>query len=129
MDRRHFLQKTVWLIGIPPAFAMWRLAVRHRDLNEATPRLEIPANLAGGVYFRNEFILVREGKILRAFSARCTHAGCLIDREANQEFVCPCHGSRFDLHGRPIQGPATRTLASARIEKSKDAATFRLTLP
>jgi cytochrome b6-f complex iron-sulfur subunit len=41
----------------------------------------------------------------------CTHLGCLYNWN-NQEgkFICPCHGSQFQLDGEYIQGPAPRSL-------------------
>ena len=42
--------------------------------------------------------------------AKCTHLGC-IPMLRQKEFVCPCHGSRFDLAGRVNRGaPAPRNL-------------------
>ncbi|MEU7059716.1 FAD-dependent oxidoreductase [Streptomyces sp. NPDC046197] len=46
-----------------------------------------------------------------ALSARCTHLGCLVSfNAAERAWECPCHGSRFDIDGKVIQGPATRPL-------------------
>jgi cytochrome b6-f complex iron-sulfur subunit len=48
----------------------------------------------------------------RAVSGICTHQGCIVtdfDGTSNV-FVCPCHGSRFDLTGNVIQGPAPSRL-------------------
>ncbi|MEU0146819.1 Rieske (2Fe-2S) protein [Streptomyces sp. NPDC006288] len=48
-----------------------------------------------------------------AFSAQCTHAGCLLDKVEDNEGNCPCHGSRFDVTtGKAVQGPATVPLPS-----------------
>ncbi|MGX5211906.1 FAD-dependent oxidoreductase [Streptomyces violaceus] len=48
---------------------------------------------------------------LHAFSARCTHLGCLVAfNGAERAWECPCHGSRFDTDGKVIQGPATKPL-------------------
>lgn len=46
-----------------------------------------------------------------ALSAVCTHLGC-ITRFVSDEAViaCPCHGSRFDLEGNVVHGPAPRPL-------------------
>lgn len=46
-----------------------------------------------------------------ALSAVCTHLGC-ITRFLSEEsaIACPCHGSRFDLEGNVIHGPAPRPL-------------------
>jgi cytochrome b6-f complex iron-sulfur subunit len=45
-----------------------------------------------------------------ALSAICTHQTCTINGFDNQNFVCPCHGSTFDLSGRVLGGPAPAPL-------------------
>ncbi|MBW2510976.1 MAG: Rieske (2Fe-2S) protein [Deltaproteobacteria bacterium] len=46
-----------------------------------------------------------------ALSRTCTHLGCSVpwDEEKNQ-FVCPCHGSTFNLTGEVLSAPAPRPL-------------------
>lgn len=48
----------------------------------------------------------------RGFSASCTHTGCIVDRVAEGTIDCPCHGSRYDLDGTVVVGPAPRPLRS-----------------
>jgi thiosulfate dehydrogenase [quinone] large subunit len=56
-----------------------------------------------------------------AFSAVCPHAGCQVQySRGNDEFVCPCHGARFDGTGSLLQGPATRDLSSITVTKGSD---------
>ncbi|ROV69930.1 MULTISPECIES: Rieske (2Fe-2S) protein [Streptomyces] len=44
----------------------------------------------------------------KAFSAQCTHGGCVLTKIEGTEGHCPCHGSRFDTTtGEVIEGPAT----------------------
>ena len=41
----------------------------------------------------------------------CTHLGCVpMAGGESQGWVCPCHGSQFDLSGRVTKGPANRNL-------------------
>jgi cytochrome b6-f complex iron-sulfur subunit len=44
-----------------------------------------------------------------SISSVCTHHGCNVKR-TGAGFQCPCHGSRFDDHGRVVQGPAPAPL-------------------
>lgn len=46
-----------------------------------------------------------------AVSLRCTHLGCLVRFNAVEStWDCPCHGSRFDVEGNVLEGPAVRPL-------------------
>jgi Rieske Fe-S protein len=48
---------------------------------------------------------------LHAVSLRCTHLGCLLRfNAAETSWDCPCHGSRFDVDGAVLEGPAVRPL-------------------
>jgi glycine/D-amino acid oxidase-like deaminating enzyme/nitrite reductase/ring-hydroxylating ferredoxin subunit len=48
---------------------------------------------------------------LHAVSLRCTHLGCLLRyNAAERSWDCPCHGSRFDVDGSVLEGPATSPL-------------------
>jgi glycine/D-amino acid oxidase-like deaminating enzyme/nitrite reductase/ring-hydroxylating ferredoxin subunit len=49
---------------------------------------------------------------LHAISPTCTHLGCRVSfNTAERSWDCPCHGSRFDVDGHVLQGPATKDLA------------------
>jgi Rieske Fe-S protein len=50
-----------------------------------------------------------------ALNLTCTHLGCTVTVTPG-EIVCPCHGSRFDLKGNVLKGPAERPLARYRLE-------------
>lgn len=51
-------------------------------------------------------IVVRQRTGFRAFSAVCTHLGCLVKWDAPKgEFLCPCHAAVFDKDGRVVSGP------------------------
>jgi menaquinol-cytochrome c reductase iron-sulfur subunit len=45
------------------------------------------------------------------YSPNCPHLGCGYRwDEEKKEFLCPCHGSIFDLNGTVLAGPAPRPL-------------------
>lgn len=49
----------------------------------------------------------------KAFTSTCTHQGCTVGAVANNQIVCPCHGSIYSAEdGSVIQGPAIRPLAA-----------------
>ncbi len=52
----------------------------------------------------------------KAFSAICTHQGCLVAKVEGQDIDCTCHGSQFSItDGSVVTGPATRPLASLQV--------------
>ena len=55
-----------------------------------------------------------EAGAVHALSATCTHLGCVVHwNSAERSWDCPCHGSRFDVDGRVLHGPAARALEPA----------------
>ena len=50
----------------------------------------------------------------KAFTAVCTHQGCLVEPAATASIPCPCHGSRFSLEdGSPLGRPGRRAALAA----------------
>lgn len=73
--------------------------------------------VGGGVVFAAEQVVVTQptqGALL-AFSAVCTHQGCLVNSVQGGRIQCPCHGSQFNLDGTVARGPAPQALAARTI--------------
>ncbi len=48
---------------------------------------------------------------LMALWQKCVHLGCRVPScDSSQGFECPCHGSKYNLHGEYEDGPAPRNL-------------------
>ena len=63
-------------------------------------------------YPRGHFYLacLGDGGLL-AIHRKCTHLGCTVPWVAEQnQFICPCHASAFDITGSVIRSPANRAL-------------------
>ena len=63
-------------------------------------------------FVRGQFYLARlEDGGFMALSRKCTHLGCTVPWvAADNRFICPCHGSSFDITGNVIDSPAPRAL-------------------
>jgi nitrite reductase/ring-hydroxylating ferredoxin subunit len=58
----------------------------------------------------------------KAFTAVCTHQGCLVETSTAGDIPCPCHSSKFSLEdGSPVSGPATAALAAVDITVDGDS--------
>lgn len=45
-----------------------------------------------------------------ALTATCTHEACTVTGFSGGNYVCPCHGSRYNTAGVVLSGPAPRNL-------------------
>jgi Rieske Fe-S protein len=58
----------------------------------------------------------------KAFSAVCTHMGCIVNQISNGTIDCPCHGSQYSITtGDVVSGPAPRPLPAKQIKVSGDS--------
>lgn len=67
-------------------------------------------------------ILVRTASgEFRAFSAACTHLGCIVQYRGDLGHLwCACHNGHFDLNGRQIQGPPPAPLEAYEVNVRDD---------
>jgi glycine/D-amino acid oxidase-like deaminating enzyme/nitrite reductase/ring-hydroxylating ferredoxin subunit len=77
----------------------------------AAPELAPGEGAVMRVGLRHQAVYCDKSGRRHVLSARCPHLGCLVAwSEADKEWVCPCHGSRFTAEGGLLQGPATTDL-------------------
>ena len=139
MNRREFIQG-VCLSGIGIVAGTSIINSLGLETLKALPRQggfhgnrEIPLLLAdtpdlqtvGGAYhleideIDKNLLIARTGEeTFVAVDIKCTHKGCEVkfedakDAKHSPMFACPCHDSKFDMNGKPKNGPATIPLGT-----------------
>jgi nitrite reductase/ring-hydroxylating ferredoxin subunit len=82
--------------------------------------------VGGGKVFADRNLVVTQpvAGTFKAFSATCTHQGCLVNEVAGGTINCPCHGSKFAVaDGAVTAGPAGSPLPAKEITVQGDAIT------
>jgi Rieske Fe-S protein len=75
--------------------------------------------VGGGKVLAAKKIVVTQPKAgsFDAFTAVCTHQGCIVGDVSGGTINCPCHGSKFSIaNGSVVNGPATSPLAPVSIK-------------
>ena len=74
--------------------------------------------VGGGKIFDKQKVVVTQpdqGEF-KAFSAVCTHMGCLVTQVSDGLIHCPCHGSEYSIADGSVKGgPAPRSLPAEKI--------------
>ncbi|WP_018214574.1 FAD-dependent oxidoreductase [Desulfitobacterium hafniense] len=82
--------------------------MRGKEIYSLRPGEAVIANMDGrrvGLYMDSEANLHR-------VDTTCPHLGCEVKwNDAELSWDCPCHGSRYDVDGNPIEGPTLKPLA------------------
>lgn len=66
----------------------------------------------------------------KAFSGRCPHLGCQLTYFPQvSRFQCPCHGSRFSIEGRRLEGPARKNMSELELRVDKKCGTYTARIP
>ena len=59
-----------------------------------------------------------DGMAVMALWQKCVHLGCRVPTcIPSQGFECPCHGSKYNIHGEYEAGPAPRNLDRFGVEE------------
>jgi Rieske Fe-S protein len=78
---------------------------------------EIPVG-GGAIYTAAKVVVTQPASgQYKAFSAVCTHVGCIVNKVTNGTIDCPCHGSEFKItNGAVVTGPAPSPLPARQIK-------------
>jgi Rieske Fe-S protein len=83
--------------------------------------------VSGGLILQTEKVVITQPAAgdFKAFTAVCTHMGCLVNQVVDNVIRCPCHNSTYDAStGEPTGGPAPRALAPVDITVEGDQITL-----
>ncbi|MFE7838976.1 Rieske (2Fe-2S) protein [Streptomyces sp. NPDC057474] len=83
---------------------------------ELAKTADIP--VGGGKICKDRKVVVTQPEegAFKAFSAVCTHQGCIVSSVSDETIDCACHGSKFKItDGAVAQGPATEPLPAEEI--------------
>ena len=78
---------------------------------------EIP--VGSGKVFSAQQVVVTQPTAgeFKAFSAVCTHMGCIVNQISDGTIDCPCHGSKYSIKdGSVVNGPAASPLPPVAIK-------------
>ncbi|MFV0393788.1 MAG: FAD-dependent oxidoreductase [Coprobacillaceae bacterium] len=97
-------------------------SIKGMIINRFAP-FHIDLKKGEGKVVRNGFKLLaiykdEKGKI-HICKAQCRHLKCIVSFNALEKtWDCPCHGSRYDVDGKLIEGPAVSSLRKVRIKRN-----------
>jgi Rieske Fe-S protein len=78
---------------------------------------EVPEGGGKIIDGKNIVITQPQAGSFKAFTAVCTHQGCIVNSVAGGTIDCPCHGSKFSIKdGSVVNGPASSPLAPVAIK-------------
>ena len=78
---------------------------------------EVPEGGGKIIGGKNIVITQPQAGAFKAFTAICTHQGCIVSSVADGTIDCPCHGSKFSIKdGSVVNGPAPSPLAPVAIK-------------
>ena len=135
MERRQLLKTSLAFLGtttlVSFVYPGSKFLVRPKSSFPDTPitinKDEIPVGTAKELVFNETPLVVinRRGSGFIALSRVCTHLGCLVGYDKfNNKLVCPCHAGEFDLEGRVLSGPATKSLQRYSLKITADQITI-----
>lgn len=115
INRKEFFKKISLVFLIPFAY-LWKRTVDDSETILGRTIISLPGDLSNGVSFMGKIIVVKNENRMEILSSKCTHLGCTINKVENDQFVCPCHGSKYSLDGNVIEGPAAEPLRKLNVK-------------
>ncbi len=109
-------------MGIPAMMYLWPAARGGSTNVEVEGAIDLKPGRSKTLQVGSKaVIVVRERSGFLAFSAVCTHLGCLVKWDADsKKFLCPCHAAVFDGNGKVVSGPPPAPLEAYVVKEIGD---------
>ena len=114
ISRKKFLKNIAEFFSIPTIY-LWIKAVDRKIASMSKTKIILPSELPQGILFIDKIIVNKQGDNIKVFLSTCTHLGCRINSQKDNQLVCPCHGSKFSFEGIPSVGPAANPLVQLEV--------------
>lgn len=133
MNRRSFFEKTISALFGASGLAFFGTALAYVYPNKnfvkgtrqfidergkpvSPEEIEEGKPKAGIILGAPAIVMRLDGELL-ALSRVCTHLGCTVAFNAEEEiFKCPCHGGVYDIDGTVLEGPPPKPLVRLKIK-------------
>ena len=123
MHRKEFLDRIINLfLTVFAALVSMNIYTALRKRFRTVRTIEIPIkDLQKPWHMEMECVISSQSDNLKVYSRHCPHLGCILQIHSSENAIsCPCHGSRFDLQGTYVSGPAKQNMKILNYEISED---------
>ena len=142
VGRREFLKRTgITLTGITLAGALGQILESCSSLtgpavSHGTTTISISSLNSNGQFLVDSsvspdgtpiLVIRQSATTYTALSMLCTHTGCQVSSPSGGSIYCQCHGSRFNLNGQVLAGPAPSALTNYAVTLNASAKTITVT--
>ena len=114
-----------------PAMATSALLIEQCSNSAALPALnKVGGSLIAKVKGKRILLIRNTEESVRGYTPQCSHRAHSLSYDPKRgQILCAEHGSRFDLEGKPLKGPAKKPLAKVywtKLDRAKQRVIIKL---
>lgn len=109
MNRRKFFKKLSISMLLPATLISYFSIKKEKQLHNNRTVILLAEELADQT-IKYGILIRKTNNEIHFYQAKCSHLGCQIEQITDGVMICPCHGSKYNLEGDVIKGPAKKKL-------------------